>query len=344
MVANPSIVAATGYVLDSNIISLMCLYENEASLGYTKGMTRFVGSKHDRVANTCYQDLDPEHLWEACVPTTAYNLKGIAFPDVYGKGIFDYACMESFGCLRDENCTMRTCEFWGPRISYVHDIPIRPANASPSPAPTGLTITPGNGTLTIGWNSVNDPTGGEVFAYRVLIRDGNNLVINGHTEAGLTNVTIGDLTNGRTYSVQVEAISHNAIHSSAVTGTGMPSGLSCITAGIGSYPVQVKAGDKVSIPVNVTPATQSFTVKLKLRDSTVIGQCVTSNGSCTILWDTAGKTPGAYYFRASVEGQCTSEEKSITLSPKGGIGAGTIIGLGLLGAGILGAVIIKKRN
>ncbi len=90
----------------------------------------------------------------------------------------------------------------------------------------------------------------------------------------------------------------------------------CTSVNIGTYPTTVKAGDKVSIPVSVTPTTQPFTVKLKLQDGTVIGQCVTSNGGCTIIWDTAGKTPGTYYFNASVEGQCISAGyASLGISP-----------------------------
>lgn len=339
MVTEPSIVAATGYVLNSNTISMMCLYENQGS----SGMAKFQGGKHDRQANACYRDIGSADIWEACIPATQYNLKGIAFPDVSGQGIFDFGCMESYGCSAGANCTNRTCTTWGGRKSFITDIPIRQANASPSPAPTGLTITPGNAALTIGWNSVNDPAGGEVFAYRVVILDGGTTVVNGHTEAGLRFVTIGGLTNGKIYSVQVGAISHNGVHSSFAYGTGMPSGGVSCTAGIGSYSDPVKVGAKVPIPVNVTPATQPFTVKLKLRDGTVIGQCVTSNGSCIIIWDTAGKTPGAYYFRASVEGQCTSQEMSITLTKAEG-GAGTIIGISLVGLGILGALIVATRK
>lgn len=226
MSAHPSILigASTGHVVNSNDIRLLCLFENKASLGYTSGMIKIQGSNHDRAAGICYQDLDPFDVWVTCAPTTAYNLKRLGFCHVAGQGLFNFGCLESFGCSAGDNCANNSCTTWGPRESFETDIIIMSANAATPPTPTGLTITPGSGTLTIGWNSVNDPTGGEVFAYFVSVLDGTTLVIDGYIEAGLWNATIGGLTNGKAYSVKVSAMSHNGIRSNAITGTGTPVG------------------------------------------------------------------------------------------------------------------------
>jgi PEGA domain len=263
MSATPSIVigASTGYVYDSNTMVLMCLYENKAALGYTSGVVKFQGSKHDMAANACFQDLSPSDIDVHCAKTTAYNLKNIAYPVVYGQGLFDFGCIESFGCAGGDVCGsyplfQDTCTTWGARVSFETDIPIRARNTSSPLAPTGLTITPGSGTLTLVWNSVNDPTGGEVFAYNVLVFDGTTTVIDGYTEAGLRNVTIGGLTNGKVYSVQVWALSHNGYTSfSAAMGSGTPVGAT-------------KPGIYALMTTPTSPAAgASFTIKAQIANS-----------------------------------------------------------------------------
>jgi len=424
MTAKPSILigASTGHVVNSNDIRLLCLFENKASLGYTSGMIKIQASNHDRAAGICYQDLDPFDVWVTCAPTTAYNLKKLGFAHVAGQGIFNFGCLESFGCSAGDNCINNSCTTWGTRESFETGISIRPVNVATPPVPTGLTITPGSGTLTIGWNGVDDPTGGEVFAYYVAILDGTIQVIDGYIEAGLRNATIGGLTNGKAYSVRVAAMSHNGIRSNAVTGTGTPVGatnptvyniltipdspaagasftikaqiantgpngkvravfkvngtqisdqnstlvtfadpgvlwtptiaytmpnatititveaygwdgtawvlthtqsitrtpsaVSCTNASLTPFTASIKAGEKVTFTASVTPSTTAFDVQFKDRAGTVLGTCKTSGGSCTFIWDSAGKPAGTYYVTASVaQGLCTSTEATILVSP-----------------------------
>lgn len=288
MSAHPSIVigASTGYVAGSNTVVLMCLYENKASLGYTSGMIKIQGSKHDMAANMCYQDLNPTDVDIQCAPTTAYNLKNLAIPYVSGYGIFYYGCIESFGCSAGDNCTNNTCTTWGSRISFDTGIPIRPTNNTAPPAPTGLTITPGSGTLTIGWNSANDPTGGEVFAYRIIIRDAGTAVISGYTEEGLRNVTIGSLTNGKAYSVEVYAISHNGIPSSAATGTGTPAGATNPTVyNILTIPDSPAAGASFTIKAQIANTGPSGKVRAVFK---VGGTQISDQNSTLVTYPSGG--------------------------------------------------------
>lgn len=391
-------------------------------MGYTSGMVKFHGAKHDIPARACYFDLSQQDIDAHCAKTTAYNLKNIAKPVVYGQGTFTYGCIQSFGCSDGDNCAGRTCTTWGPWISFIPDIPIVARNTSYPLAPAGLTITPGSGTLTIGWNSVNDPVGGEVFAYHVLVYDGTTPVIDGYAESGLRTVTIGGLTNSKAYSVQVWALSHNGLESfSAATGTGTPAGATnptvydiltipdspaagasftikarmantgpggkvravfkvngtqisdqnstletfpggglwepaiaytmpnatitilveaygwdgtkwvlthtdtrtrtpgavpCTNLTIDPFSASIKAGEKVTFTAAVTPSTTAFDVQFKDRAGTVLGTCRTSGGSCTFIWDSAGKPAGTYYVKASVaQGNCFSTESTILLSP-----------------------------
>ncbi|MDD3813320.1 MAG: PEGA domain-containing protein [Desulfocapsaceae bacterium] len=422
MAAHPSIVigASTGYVQDQNTMILMCLYENKASLGYTSGMAKFLGSEHDKAVNMCWQD--PADAALICVNTTAYNLKGKARIVVAGRGNFNYGCLESFGCSAGDDCANHTCATWGTRISFETDITTRPYNNITPPAPTGLTVTPGNGALTLQWNTVDDPTGGEVFAYYIAILDAGTPVSTGHVEAGLRNVTIGGLTNGKSYSIEVKAVSHNNFASAAATKSGTPVGATnpvvyniltipdspvagalftikaqiantgpdgkvravfrvngtqisdqnstlntfpggslwdpvitytmpatattitvdaygwdgtnwtsaptgtmsitrtpgavpCTSVTLTPFAINLNAGDKATFTAAVTPATTAFDVQFKDRAGTLLGSCKTSGGSCTYIWDSAGKPAGTYYVTASVaQGSCTSTESTIQLS------------------------------
>jgi len=223
MSAKPSIISSTGYFVDSDATILSFLYENKESNGNTSGMVKFQGSKYDVAGDICLPGLDIDDPNIFCAPTTAHNLKNFNYVFVSKRGIFNYGCIESFGCSAGNNCTDLTCTTWGPIVSFEKTIPIRQKNTEIPLAPKGLIITPGSGSLTLAWNSVNDPTGGDVFAYRVRVLDGINVIIDGYTEAGLRNIPIGSLTAGKVYSIQIYSRSHNGYQSSdAATGSGTP--------------------------------------------------------------------------------------------------------------------------
>lgn len=296
--ANPSIVIgkSTGYVVDSNTVALMCLYENNASMGYTNGMAKFLGSRYDMSAGICHQDT--VDVATPCIHTTAYNLKGKATALVIGQGNFNYGCLESFGCLAGDDCTNRTCTTWGSRISIDTSIPIKPANATVPPAPAilsvGLNI---SGALPISWLSVNDPTGGEVFAYYVAVLDDvGNPVITGYTEAGLTDVTIGGLTNGKTYSIEVKAISHNNIASPATQVYGTPTGATNPTIFSICWGTSVPTNCGNSPPQPPIIAGTSFKIETDIYNTGPSGKvrCVFKDGT-TVISDqnsTLGQYPG----------------------------------------------------
>lgn len=225
MSATPSIVsgAVTGFVGNAGDTWLMCLYENKAIEGYTQGVAKFLGGMFDISTNLC--SLDAANALVTCIKPTEYNLKGKA-KVLVRKGTFDFGCIQTFGCASGDNCAQDTCSSFGNRISFETNIPIAARNTAAPAVPGGLVITPGSGELNIRWNSVQDPTGlSEVFAYYVAVYIGGTLVKAGHTESGLRQVTIGGLSNGTTYSVEVYAVSHNNVSSNPATGTGTPAGV-----------------------------------------------------------------------------------------------------------------------
>lgn len=102
-------------------------------------------------------------------------------------------------------------------------------NFSPPGVPSGLTITPGDRSLSVSWNSVPDPSGpSEVFAYSFAVYNGATKIVGGYLMAGVRNILVSDLTNGVRYDVYVTAVSHSNVSSSPASGAGTPVAL-CVT-------------------------------------------------------------------------------------------------------------------
>lgn len=102
-------------------------------------------------------------------------------------------------------------------------------NSSPPGVPSGLTITPGDRSLSVSWNSVPDPSGpSEVFAYYFAVYNGATKIVGGYLMAGVRNILVSDLTNGVRYDVYVTAVSHSNVSSSPASGAGTPVAL-CAT-------------------------------------------------------------------------------------------------------------------
>lgn len=295
--AHPSIVsgASTGYIGNGTDTWIEFLVENKASLGYTQGVVKYLGSRYQLSPSVCYQDIPNQLI--TCIPTTAWNLKVLGRVLVNAGTLFDYGCVETFPCTAGEDCTNRTCTTFGSRISFETQIPVNAYNTSSPATPTGLTITPGSGTLTISWNSVTDPRGGEVFAYYVNITTGGNLVVSGYTQSGLRNVTIGGLTNGTTYTVQVTARSYNGIGGSAVTGSGTPVGSTNPTVFNICWKVGLSTSGQCAIPPDQPPITSgtSFIIKADIANSGPSGKVrtVIQDGS-TVLSDQNTANLGTY--------------------------------------------------
>ncbi|MDO9353078.1 MAG: PEGA domain-containing protein, partial [Solirubrobacteraceae bacterium] len=99
--------------------------------------------------------------------------------------------------------------------------------------------------------------------------------------------------------------------------TRTPAVTPCSGVTLTPFVASIKAGEKVTFTAAVTPSTAPFTVQFKDRAGTLLGTCTTSGGSCTFIWDSAGKPTGTYYVRAYVaEGGCPpSTESVIEISP-----------------------------
>lgn len=399
--------SVTGFVSGSRV-SIMALVENKTVSGFIKKQ----GYKYDGAS--CLYGAGSEQT--EIIDITKWNLKWLVSADV--PEIVTFGCIQTWGCTVGGTAP---CTSWDSAAgSYRWAIPIVAANTTPPGSVPGFTVTPSNGVISLVWGAVADPGGPpEVFAYDIYVYDGTALVAGGFADAGQRNVTIGGLTNGRTYTVKIRAVSHNGIPGAYASTTAIPAGATnplvynifttpdapaagtsvTITAQLANtgpggkvravfkaggtqisdqnstlntYPggglwqptatytmptstititveaygwdgtkwvmtdtksitrtpavtpcsgitltpfsASIKQGDKVTFTATATPATQAFPVKFKDSAGNVIGTCTTSGGSCTFIWDSAGKAAGTYYVQAAVEGQCTSTTATIQVA------------------------------
>jgi uncharacterized protein YjdB len=107
----------------------------------------------------------------------------------------------------------------------------------------------------------------------------------------------------------------NWILTQTVTSTISVTTPTCTGVSIDVSTVVANVGDTITLTAyDVTPSTQPLLVTFTDRDNMILGTCTTSNGMCTIQWNTTGLPEGIYYVKAAVIGQCISTELAIGLS------------------------------
>jgi hypothetical protein len=241
MVSVQAIIAdATGYAYGSQV-EILALYENKTVEGFIKTEPM----KYDGA--NCL--INPADIFEGSIaPVTKWNLKRLISEYVTGMGIFNYGCIRTSGCKTGGTAT--PCTSWDTAAgSYKWGIPIRGYDPTKPNPPPNLVVTPQSGALNIKWDPV---TNIEVFAYHVVVMDGSTVVEAGNTESTLRNVTVGDLTNGKTYTISVEALSHSRIFSVASSKTAIPAGATnAVVYNIYTTPDAPKAGDSITITAEI---------------------------------------------------------------------------------------------
>lgn len=232
------ITETTGYV-DGSQVRIMALYENKT----VEGIVKVEPMKYDGA--NC--SINPADIYEFCTPVTKWNLKELIAEYVTGMGIFNYGCIRTSGCTSG-GCV--PCSSWdGAAGSFKWGIAIRAYDPTKPGAPPNLVVTPQSGALNIKWDPV---TNVDVFAYQVIVMDGSTVVAAGYTESTLRNVTVGNLTNGKSYTINVEALSHSYIFSATSSKTGTPAGATNAQVyNIQTTPESPKAGDSMTIKASI---------------------------------------------------------------------------------------------
>lgn len=210
MAANPSIIESTAYEYN-NQVWVGVIFNND-----TQGVCRFVGGVY--TGTNCI--LDTINSRNACIGSVTDNLKKKIFTlvDAYG---FTYSCMNIYTCSSGENCGASSCTTWNssPNTSATY-IGIAAYLDVVLPSPSTLTLTPGNGTISASWSSVDS---GDLWIYYVEVYDGETLVKSGYTTSVERNVTLTGLTNGKTYTVNVSAISRDDTRGNIISKQEIPS-------------------------------------------------------------------------------------------------------------------------
>jgi len=222
MTAYPWVVDATGFVSQNypGSVEMVVLYENKEIEGRTSDATRLTAFKYE--SNTCYYNPNLQYL--SCAETTRWNLKARDTVPAEGLGIFNFGCVKVEYCP-DRSCAYSSCLTSWTQSSYKYDIPIRAYDPT-KPALPSVTVTPLSGALKITWGAV---TNVDVFCYKITLYDGTNpdtwaWVEGGYTENTLRDITIGNLTNGKTYTVEIAAVSHSQVLGLIAGKTGVPVG------------------------------------------------------------------------------------------------------------------------
>ena len=150
--------------------------------------------------------------------------------------------------------------------------------------------------------------------YNIDIRDSyDNLIGNCTTSNGICTInwpTVG-LVAGQ-YSL-VASASTQCI-SSPILITLLEN---CISLTISPDKTSAPVGETIALTIGSEPTTQPYTIEIRDSYNTLIGNCTTSNGTCTTNWATIGLLSGQYIITAKIIdvpiGGCTSSPISITL-------------------------------
>lgn len=204
--------SVTGFKSGSRV-AVMALVENKT----VRGMIKKQGYKYE--GGSCLYGAGSEQT--EIIDVTNWNLKWLVSADV--PELINFGCIQTWGCTAGGTTS---CTSWDSAAgSFKWAIPIVAENKTAPGSVPGFTVTPSNGGISFTWGAVADPGGPpEVFAYDIYVYDGAALVAGGFADAGQRNVTIGGLTNGKTYTVKIRAVSHNGIPGAYASTTAIPVG------------------------------------------------------------------------------------------------------------------------
>lgn len=129
------------------------------------------------------------------------------------------ACLRAYKCNVGENCDTLACTTWNSSFnSTATEIAINGVLGNMPIAVSGLTITPGDKSLSVSWGDVDQTT--IIWAYDILLRQGDTTLVSGSREKNT--MTIANLINGTEYTVTVYAWSYDGYVGPGVTKTATP--------------------------------------------------------------------------------------------------------------------------
>ncbi len=202
----------------SNGVNVLSLVENTG----TKGYIRFITNTRD----------SPTALWvyasakNQCILSTSNIYITELYDLVYvtsSVGLVTYTLISAYNCTAANDCST-TCSTYSTitasqlSMSYVN----YSVGLTPDPI-TNLTLTPGDGKLTVNFTEPVDPL---PFAYGIILYQGTTKLAGGYKI--LHSFDISNLQNGVSYTVNIYPITDDNYIGSTVTATGTPK-VVCIT-------------------------------------------------------------------------------------------------------------------
>ncbi len=144
----------------------------------------------------------------------------------YSSGRYDQAMVRAYHCSSGVDCS---CTSYEPTPadetldSESSNIPIETAiGITPNPI-TNLTLTPGDRKLYVNWTEPSNSYA--VYAYGMSLWKGTTQLASGYKFDFPFEIT--NLTNGTTYELKVQPVSHDYFFGTTVSKTGVP-GASCV--------------------------------------------------------------------------------------------------------------------
>lgn len=137
---------------------------------------------------------------------------------------------------------------------------------------------------------------------------------------GLWEPTVTHTMPNRTITITVKAFGWDGtkyVLTDTKSITRTPAAPPCTGVTLTPYTISIKEGQKVGFTATVTPIRTDFDVQLRDDTGRTLTTCRTdANGVCPLIWDSAGKPPGTYRFRAFVpEGNCQSPYSVVEVAP-----------------------------
>ena len=169
---------------------------------------------------------------------------------------------------------------------------VAPTPVAPS-APTGITITPSSGSLSVGFTAGAAGTS-PITSYQYSLDGGSWLPRQTGTTA--SPIVITGLTNGTTYLVSIRAISLDGTGAASVpVSTTIPSGPAAPTIGTATANASRTATVRWTLGANGGSAITSHVVTAYLNGSGTVARSVTVTGATAVSATVTGLTAGGSY-------------------------------------------------
>ncbi len=210
MVTSPTIKAsASTWSSGMNVLSLV---ENTGTAGYVRFITN---SRISSSGTWVYAG-----AVNKCIMSTPNLYITQLYDYVYvpaAIGYVDYAGIFAYNCTTANDCSVACPTYSTSYASTSGNISNGYAPGVPPTAVIGATTTPGNGSLVINFTSPVNPS---PFAYGISLYDGATKLAGGYKQQ--TSFTINGLTNGKTYTINIQPLSDDYLFGPITTITGVP--------------------------------------------------------------------------------------------------------------------------